>query len=388
MRYNFDEIVDRKNTDSHRWNLVNKLWKDKDGLPLSTADMDFKSPIEIIQAIKDRADHGIFGYAFIPDSYYEAVINWVKSRHNWEIKREWLICTSGVVFALNTAIVTFTNPEDSILIQTPVYPPFFSIIKNNNRNLIENQLIYKDGRYTIDFDILEKQLSSGVKMIILCSPHNPVGRVWSYEELKTVGELCIKYNVLMVSDEIHSDIVYSKIKHTPLSSISEEIANNSITCISPTKTFNIPGVGISTAIIPNKKLRDEYNKTLIKMAANGTHNIFSILASEIAYRHGAEWLDQLLPYLESNANLMEMYIRENIPAIKFSKPEGTYLGWLDCRQLGIEHENLRDYFVLRAKVELQDGRLFGSNGLGFLRFNFATPRSVVKEALERIKASL
>jgi len=388
LRYNFDEIVDRKNTDSHRWNLVNKLWKDKDGLPLSTADMDFKSPIEIIQAIKDRADHGIFGYAFIPDSYYEAVINWVKSRHNWEIKREWLICTSGVVFALNTAIVTFTNPEDSILIQTPVYPPFFSIIKNNNRNLIENQLIYKDGRYTIDFDILEKQLSSGVKMIILCSPHNPVGRVWSYEELKTVGELCIKYNVLMVSDEIHSDIVYSKIKHTPLSSISEEIANNSITCISPTKTFNIPGVGISTAIIPNKKLRDEYNKTLIKMAANGTHNIFSILASEIAYRHGAEWLDQLLPYLESNANLMEMYIRENIPAIKFSKPEGTYLGWLDCRQLGIEHENLRDYFVLRAKVELQDGRLFGSNGLGFLRFNFATPRSVVKEALERIKASL
>ncbi len=254
--------------------------------------------------------------------------------------------------------------------------------------MIENQLIYKDGRYTIDFDILEKQLSSGVKMIILCSPHNPVGRVWSYEELKTVGELCIKYNVLMVSDEIHSDIVYSKIKHTPLSSISEEIANNSITCISPTKTFNIPGVGISTAIIPNKKLRDEYNKTLIKMAANGTHNIFSILASEIAYRHGAEWLDQLLPYLESNANLMEMYIRENIPAIKFSKPEGTYLGWLDCRQLGIEHENLRDYFVLRAKVELQDGRLFGSNGLGFLRFNFATPRSVVKEALERIKASL
>jgi len=386
--YNFDEIVDRKNTDSHRWNLVNNLWEDKDGLPLSTADMDFKSPKEIIDAIKQRAEHGVFGYATIPDTYYEAVINWVKKRHNWEIKKEWIICTSGVVPALNTAILAFTDPGDSILIQTPVYPPFFSIIKSNNRNLIANQLIYNDSRYLIDFDTLEKQLSAGVKMMILCSPHNPIGRVWSYEELKLIIELCVKNNVLIVSDEIHSDIVYSKTKHIPLSSFSEEIANNSITCISPTKTFNIPGVGISTAIIPNKKLRDEYKKTLSRMASGGIHNIFGILTSEVAYRYGSEWLNQLLPYLEGNADLMDKYIRENIPGIKFSKPEATYLGWLNCRELGIKYENLREYFITKAKVELLDGRDFGSNGEGFLRFNFASPRSVIIDALERIKASL
>jgi cystathionine beta-lyase len=388
LKYNFDEIVDRKNTDSIKWSSVSRLWENNDGLPLSTADMDFKSPLEIIQAIKERADHGVFGYAAIPDSYYEAVVNWVKSRHNWEINREWITCTSGVIPALNIAIVAFTKPGDSILIQTPVYPPFYSIIKNNNRTLVNNQLIFKDGRYSIDFDALEKQLSSGVKMMLLCSPHNPVGRVWSYKELKLISELCLKNNVLLVSDEIHSDIVYSQAKHIPLSSISEELANNSITCISPTKTFNIPGVGISTAIIPSKKLNDEFNTTLSKMAVGGIHNIFGILTSEGAYRYGFEWLKQLLAYLEGTADMMDNYINENIPGIKFSKPEGTYLGWLDCRELGIEYVDLREYFISKAKVELYDGKHFGSNGEGFLRFNFAYPRSVIKDALERIKASL
>lgn len=387
MKYNFDEIVDRKNTDSIRWSAGNKLWKNKDGLPLSTADMDFKSPVEIIQAIKKRADHGVFGYAYISDTYYEAVINWVKNRHNWEIKREWITCSPGVIPALNASIAAFTRPGDSILIQTPVYPPFFSIVKNNSRNLVINQLLYNDGRYSIDFDTLEKQLTSGVKMMLLCSPHNPVGRVWSYKELKLISELCLKNDVLLVSDEIHSDIVYSKVEHTPLSSISEDIAANSITCISPTKTFNIPGVGISTAIISNRKLHDEFNATLSKMAAS-VHNIFGILASEEAYRYGSEWLNQLLPYLESTADLMDKYIRENIPGIKFSKPEGTYLGWLNCRELGIRYEDLREYFISKAKVELNDGKQFGENGEGFLRFNFASPRSVIIDALERIKASL
>jgi cystathionine beta-lyase len=248
-------------------------------------------------------------------------------------------------------------------------------------------LLYNDGRYSIDFDTLEKQLTSGVKMMLLCSPHNPVGRVWSYKELKLISELCLKNDVLLVSDEIHSDIVYSKVEHTPLSSISEDIAANSITCISPTKTFNIPGVGISTAIISNRKLHDEFNATLSKMAAS-VHNIFGILASEEAYRYGSEWLNQLLPYLESTADLMDKYIRENIPGIKFSKPEGTYLGWLNCRELGIRYEDLREYFISKAKVELNDGKQFGENGEGFLRFNFASPRSVIIDALERIKASL
>ena len=388
MKYNFDAVIDRRNTNSIKWDRVDKLFESRDGLPLSVADMDFKSPPEITQSIKTRAEHGFFGYSAIPDSYYEAVMNWVSSRHNWEIQKEWITFTPGVIPSLNIAIVAFTNPGDGILVQSPVYPPFFSIVRNNGRKLVNNQLKVREGRYVIDFDILEKQLSEGVKMMLLCSPHNPVGRVWSYEELKLISDLCLKNNVLLVSDEIHSDIIYSHTKHTPLGSISEELANNSITCIAPTKTFNIPGVGFSSVIIPNKNLYDEFNRTSANMAIGGMHGVFGPLAGEAAYRYGANWLDQLLVYLEGNADLLHKYIKENVSKIKFNKPEGTYLGWLDCRDLEIKYEDLRSYFITKVKIELNDGMPFGAGGEGYLRLNFASPRSIIMEALERLKVGL
>ena len=388
MKYNFDEIINRRNTDSIKWNRTDDWPTGKDVLPLSVADMDFKSPPEIIQSIKERAEHGVFGYASPSDSYYESVINWVRNRHDWKIRRDWISYTSGVIPALNIAIAAFTNPGDSIVVQSPVYPPFFSIVNNNDRKLIINKLAAHEGRYYIDFDNLEKQLSDGAKMMLLCSPHNPVGRVWSYEELKLITDLCLKNNVLLVSDEIHSDIVYSPIKHIPLGSFSEELANNSITCISPSKTFNIPGIGMSTAIIPNKELYDKFSTTLTKLITSGMNNIFGPLASEIAYRYGADWLDELLIYLEENSKLLDKYFKENIPKIKYSKPQGTYLAWLDCRNLGIEYKDLRDFVFTNAKIELQDGIHFGSGGEGYLRLNFASPKQIIIEALERLKSAL
>lgn len=292
-----------------------------------------------------------------------------------------------MISSLCAAVIAFTEPGDGILIQSPVYPPFFSIVRNNDRHLVNNQLKCDGGKYIIDFDALQKQLSEGIKMMILCSPHNPVGRVWSKDELNQVGELCLKYNVILVSDEIHSDIVYSHAKHISAGSISEELAQNSIVCIAPSKTFNIPGLGISSVIIPNSKLAQIYNKTISRMGM-GMGNIFGPIAAETAYRHGAAWLDQLLVYLQGNIDLLSQYLEENIPQIKFSKPEGTYLAWLDCKELGMEQEELQSFMINKANLGLNNGVSFGPRGEGYQRLNFGCPRSVLIEALERLKAAV
>lgn len=384
MAMDFDTFIERRNTWSLKWDYNDKIFGQKDILPMWVADMDFPSPEAVIEAITKRAEHGVFGYTRIPDSYTGAVVDWMKKRNNWNIKGEWLAHSPGVVTAINIAILAFTDPGDKILIQTPVYHPFYSCVKENKRQLVLNPLKLENEYYTMDFDDLDRKLGGDVRMMILCSPHNPVGRVWRKEELARVCELCIKHNVLLVSDEIHSDMIYKGYIHTPVASISEEIAQNSITCIAPSKTFNVAGLAASLAVIPNKELRSRFESMLHSTGA-GVTNIFGITAAEAAYRHGEEWLEGLMGYLQGNLNMLLEYFTERISKINVVKPEGTYLAWLDCRELGMEPKALKEFFITQARVGMNDGAMFGDDGAGFQRLNFACPRSLLKEGLQRIE---
>ncbi|RKD29141.1 MalY/PatB family protein [Thermohalobacter berrensis] len=387
MSYNFDQIIERKNTNSAKWDGLKDVFGKDDVLPMWVADMDFRCPQPIVDAIVKRAEHGIYGYPKRPVSYYESIIYWMKKRHNWDIKEEWISFSPGVVPALNMLIMALTNPGDKVVVQSPVYFPFFSAVKNNNRVLVNNELKLQNGNYVMDFERLEKQIDSKTKMLILCSPHNPVGRVWSREELKRLGEICLKNNIIIVSDEIHSDIVYSGYKHTPIASISEELAKNTITCIAPSKTFNVAGLYTSVVIIPNKKLKDKY-KNILERIHIGMGNIFGIEALEAGYRYGEEWLENLLKYLEGNIEYSINFINKRIPKIKAIRPEGTYLLWLDYRELKLSNKELKNLMVDKAKVGLSDGAMFGSGGEGFQRMNIGCPREIIKEGLERIEKAI
>ena len=347
------------------------------------ADMDFEVPQPVIDAVVKRAQHGVYGYTEKPDSFFTAIANWMEKRHGWHISTEWLSICPGVVPALCFSVLAFTEPGDKVLVQSPVYPPFFAAIENNQRTIVNNQLKEADGQYSIDFEDLDEKLGSGVKLMFLCNPHNPVGRVWSREELVRIGELCIKHDVIIISDEIHSDLVYSGCTHTSIASISKELAAHTITCIAPSKTFNIAGLSTSAAIIPDKALRDSFNNTMKRLGIELT-NIFGITALEAAYNEGEEWLDQLLVYLEGNLDFMVDYINTRIPQIKVSKPQGTYLAWLDCRGLGMNQKELADFFINKARVGLNDGAPFRDGSEGFMRLNAACTRSLLEEALKRI----
>ncbi|WP_425447038.1 MalY/PatB family protein [Dethiothermospora halolimnae] len=387
MKYNFDEVVDRMGTNSIKWDGMDRVYSRDDILPLWVADMDFKAPKPVIDALIDRAKHGIYGYSFRPDSYYEAIVDWIHKRHGWKIEKDWIEFSPGIVPAINIAVMTYTEPGDKIIVQNPVYYPFFSAVENNNRELLYNQLRLKDGKYFIDFDDLEKKIKSGAKMLILCSPSNPTGRVWTKDELERLGKLCTDNNVLIVSDEIHSDIVYKEHKHIPIASISRELLNNTITCMAPSKTFNIAGLSTSEIIIPNKKLRKKFNKEIERIHV-GMTNVFGIEALEAAYREGEEWLDQLLIYLQENVDFIKEYIANNIPKIEVVDPEGTYLIWLDCRGLGMNNRQLKRFMIEEAKVGLNDGPVFRQGGEGFQRINIGCPRSILKEGLERIEKAV
>lgn len=387
MKDVFDEIIDRKNTCSVKWDYCKDKFGREDVLPMWVADMDFPSPIEITEAIKKRAEHCIFGYTGVSEQLTGAMIRWMKRRNNWTIRKDWTIHTPGVVTSINIAILAYTDIGDKILIQTPVYYPFYSSITDNDRQLVVNPLKNHHGYYEIDFDDLEKKFGSGVKMMILCSPHNPVGRVWKIEELNRIAELCIKYNVLVISDEIHSDLIYEGYRHIPIAAVSDGILLNSVTCISPTKTFNLAGLAESSAIIPNVDLRNKFQKTLKKTGA-GMLNIFGLEAAEAAYTHGEQWLEELIAYLTVNLETLIDYFNENIPSIKVVKPEGTYLAWLDCRELSEKTGGLREFFVHKAGVGLNDGIMFGKDGAGFQRMNFACPRALLLEGLQRIESAV
>ncbi|MFA5575649.1 MAG: MalY/PatB family protein [Tissierellaceae bacterium] len=383
MKYNFDEIVDRRHTDSVKWGPMEGDYNVDDILPVWIADMDFKTSPEIIEALGKRVEHGVFGYNYVEDTVYDAIINWVKDRYNWEIKKEWILFTPGVVAGFNLGIKVFTEKNDQIVIQTPAYPPFYRVIDNNEKDLVSNPLIIKDGKYAIDFDDLEKKLRTA-KTLMFCSPHNPVGRVWTEEELMKLSKLCEENDVSIISDEIHCDLLFQGHRHINIASLSDYMRDNSITLIAPSKTFNIAGLSTSVAIIPNEEIRDKFSQRFAKSEL-GHSSLFGVVALEAAYNHSRDWLSEVLKYLEANMEFALEYIEKNIRGIKVIKPEGTHLLWLDCRGLGLEAEELFKLMIEEGKVYLNDGSMFGEEGRGFLRLNIGTARSVIEDALKRIE---
>lgn len=379
----FDQVIERRNTNSAKWDM-----KKESILPMWVADMDFMSPKSVIKAIKDRAEHGIFGYTFLSEEYLVSIKNWIAKRHGWNIKKDWILYSPGIVPAINMLVKGLTKPGDKIIVQTPVYYPFFDAIKNNNRIILENPLFLENGKYRIDFIDLEKKTSDKkVKILILCSPHNPVGRVWTKKELKKIGEICLKNNVLIISDEIHSDLIYSGFKHTPFASISEEFEKNSITCIAPSKTFNLAGLQTSGIIVRDENIRDKFKKVMI---SNGlmSPNIFGQVALEAAYNNGEDWLQELIEYLESNLEFLNSFIKSRIPEISVIQPEGTYLVWLDCRKLNMEAKKMEEFMLNEAKVWFDEGYIFGKQGEGFERIVIACPKEILREGLERLESSI
>jgi cystathionine beta-lyase len=400
MKYNFDQEVSRKGTNSIKWDYVqsesNITRLERTGrffgrgrsIPMWIADMDFLAPKPVVDALVGRAKHGIFGYSEKPGTYYDAVVQWMGRRHKWKIDREWIVTTPGVVPALAMLVRTFVAPDEKVIIQPPVYYPFYLVAEFNEREIVKNPLIYEKGRYRIDFDDLESQARDPkARMLILCSPHNPVGRVWTKKELTRLGEICLQNNVLVVSDEIHGDLVYSGSRMTPFARINKAFAQHSITCTAPIKTFILAGLSTSNLIIPDADLRKKFRNTLLENALLDV-GIFGSIATEVAYQQGAEWLDQLLDYLEGNLDLMEDFIGKYIPRIKMIRPEGTYLVWLDCRGLGLDKDQLKHLMVKKARLYLDEGYIFGAEGEGFERMNIACPRRVLREALVRIRKAV
>jgi cystathionine beta-lyase len=386
--YDFDKIIDRTPTSSTKWSDTKKRTGVDDILSMWIADMDFESPPAVMEAIKERASHPLFGYTMRTDKYYDGFISWMKRRHGWGgIKRDWILYTPGVVAGFSFAIQAYSQPGDKVVIQPPVYYPFMRQILNNGRQIVENPLKIVDGGYLMDYEDLEKKIDGRTKMIILCSPHNPIGRVWKRDELEQLFEVCEKKDILIISDEIHSDLIIGKIKHTPMATISDEAMQRTVTLIAPSKTFNLAGLVNGSAIIPNDKLRDAYNNIIQNNSTRNT-NIFGIVSQEAAYTKGEQWLDELLVYLRENYKYFDSFIKERIPGIKVYPLEGTYLAWVDCTSLGMNDAELRDFMLKKAKLWLDEGTLFGSGGSMFMRFNIACPRSTMKEALKRFEKAV
>ncbi|QTL97418.1 putative C-S lyase [Iocasia frigidifontis] len=386
MKYNFDKVIDRKGTNSSKWEpaILKQMFNGEDVLPFWVADMDFKVAPPIIDALKKRVEHGIYGYSTRPDSYYEAIINWTKRRFGWEIKKDWILYAPGIVPAINYLIQTFCVPGEKVLIQQPVYYPFANAIENNGCHVANNPLVFNGEDYEIDFeDFEEKVKAPKVTAFILCSPHNPVSRVWTKEELEKIGEICLENDVLVIADEIHNDLVYSGFTHTMFASMNEEFAQNSITCTAPSKTFNLAGLQTSNIIIPNRKLRLKFESNLERNSI-GLQNPLSIVAIEAAYNEGEEWLEQLLVYLAANVKFIDNYLQENLPHARLIKPQGTYLGWLDLRKYETNADILEGTVAKEGKVGLDGGSWFGPGGAGFMRLNYACPRKLLEEGLVRL----
>ncbi|MCF8371742.1 MAG: PatB family C-S lyase [Bacteroidales bacterium] len=387
MTYNFDQLIPRENTNAFKYDALSEIFGNKDAIPMWVADMDFHTPDFIVEALKKRLDHEIFGYTKRPDSFNNSLVQWVKKRHGWEIQPDWVSFSPGVVPACSMSVLAFTDPGDKVIVQPPVYFPFFSVVRENGRELVHNQLILKEGRYFMDFDDLEKKASEGAKMIIISHPHNPGGMVWGKEELMELGTIAEKYDMLILSDEIHSDLIFSPYRHIPMASLSAEIADRTITTMAPSKTFNLAGFSTSAMIISNEKLRKKYEKVLSTIHV-GMGNIFGNIAFETAYTMGEEWLGQLLVYLQRNIQFTTDFICNQIPGIKVIKPEATYMVWLDCRKLGMDAKELNRFLVHDAGLALSDGAMFGPGGEGFTRMNVACPMEVLEKALRNLKSAI
>ena len=385
---NFDEPVDRRNTDCLKYDFAKRKGMPEDVLPLWVADMDFKTSSYIEDALVERAKEAIFGYSEVQTPYFHAVANWMKIHHNWEVKRTWLVKTPGVVFALAMAVKVFTDPGDSVIIQSPVYYPFSEVITDNGRNIVSSDLyLGVDDRYHMDYADFEKKIiENDVKLFLLCNPHNPVGRVWTKGELEKVGDICLKHNVLVVSDEIHADFVF-KGQHQVFTAIKKEYEDITLTCTAPSKTFNLAGLSLSNIFIPNRELKRQF-KAELKAAGTGLMGVMGLVACQTAYEKGEEWYYAMKSYVQANIEFTKQYVEENLPGVKMIDHEGTYLVWLDFRETGLGVDELEDLIIHKAKLWLDSGKIFGKNGEGFQRINVACPRSTVKEALDRMKEAM
>lgn len=383
MSYDFDKKLDRRGTNSLKWDFANLFFGTNDLLPMWVADMDFQAPEPVIEALRERVEHGIFGYTVQPESYYQSIINWLDRRHDWKIQKEWLGHAPGVVPAIHTSILAFSRPGERVIVQTPVYYPFFSAVTSTGRRLVLNSLKRSGSRYEPDFEDLEEKIDSKTKLLILCNPHNPVGRVWTREELARLGEICLKHGLKIISDEIHSDLIFEGYKHVPIASLSRELANQTLTCIAPSKTFNLAGLGAAAVVASSETMLTQYNNAL-SSAGLGLANLFGTVALEAAYTNGEQWLDRLLPYIRENFEYMRDFLKANLPEIGVSELEGTYLAWLDFRELGMTLEELKVFLYEKAKVGFEDGSVFGKEGEGFMRVNLACPRATVKEAMDKL----
>lgn len=384
MKCNFDEIIPRRGTNSYKWDTT----KEENVLPMWVADMDFRAAPVIVEALRRRVEHGIFGYASVPDTYYEAIINWFDRRHAWQIEKEWIIYTTGVVPALSAIIKALTSPQDKVLVQTPVYNCFFSSIRNNGCEVITNPLIYRDGTYQIDFSDLEKKSADpSVKLLLLCNPHNPVGRVWTKRELNRIGEICLRNDVWVIADEIHCELVYPGYIYTPFASISPEFLMRSVTCVSPSKAFNLAGLQIANIVCANADLRIKIDKA-ININEVCDVNPFGIEALIAAYNEGKEWLEELKYYLWINYNYLKAYFSENLPQFPVTMLEGTYLVWVDCSVLKRSSIEIVHTLLAEERLQVNNGSLYGKNGEGFIRINIACPRQVLIEGLNRLKRVL
>lgn len=382
--YNFNETIERLGTASVKWEATEHIFGTRDVLPMWVADMDFRPPTEVTEAFARRIEHGIYGYTFVPPSTVEAIQSWVKKRHNWEIKEEWISYSPSVVQAISTAIQAYTGPGDKILVTSPVYTPFFNMIEKNDRMVENCPLHINEERFAINFELLEQSLKKGVKLFLLCNPHNPGGRVWSKEELQKIGDLCLQYNCLILADEIHCDLVFKPNKHIPIASINERFQQNVITCMSPSKTFNLAGIHASVVIIPNEELKQRF-AAIQERQGFFELNSFGIIGMEAAFRYGEAWLDELIDYLHTNMTTAMQFIQEQLANISVMKPDGTYLLWVDCRKLGLTDEELRERLLQKGKIALEPGPKYGPGGEGFIRMNIACPTSLLLEGLNRLK---
>lgn len=382
MKYNFDKIIQRADTNCVKYDLRKQVFDNSEVLPMWVADMDFETPDFVREAVIKRAEHPVYGYHFKDDAYFQSIIGWLKRRHHWEVKQEWMSFTPGVVCGFNMAVLAFTEPGDEIIIQSPVYPPFHSAVSSHGRKLVYNTLINGADGYSINYDQLAEQVKTA-RLLILCNPHNPVGRCWRQDELLLLAEMCLKNNVLVVSDEIHCDLVLPGYKHTPFAMLGHQYALNSITFHAASKTFNLAGLATSTAIIPNPELRKRFNDYVHSLEAE-LGNIFGKVATETALNQGDEWLNQLLDYIQDNINYVSDFLTAHLPQVRFHKPQATYMMWLDFNGFGFSEAELWKKMTQEAQLGLNRGKDFGIEGSGFFRINLACPRATVEEAMKRL----
>lgn len=386
--FDFDKVIDRYNTNSVKFDAAVAMGYPADVLPLWVADMDFQAPECVRKALHQAVEHGIFGYSILGEDYFQAIADWFSRQFDWQLQKEWLVSTPGVVFALSAAVRAMTQPGDAVLVQPPVYYPFYNVIRQNERKVVESHLVYENGKYTIDFADFEAKITQNdVKLFILCSPHNPVCRVWKQEELETIGAICKKHGVRVISDEIHCDFAFPEHPHTPFVKACPDMAEDTIVCTAPSKSFNLAGLQVSNLFIPGAQLRASYQKEMA-IISNSTPNCLGTIACTAAYREGEQWLTACKAYMRENLSYVRSFLAEHLPRIKLVEPEGTYFAWLDCSGLGLSEEELDDMIIHKAKLWLDSGAIFGDCAAQFQRVVLACPRETLRQAMERLEKAV